>query len=302
MQRASYLYPIFAVFCLLVLNACSTRQAPAPYTHYGASGGATSAGVHTVSSGDTVYNISQRYRIAMKDIIVVNRLRAPYMLNIGQRLTLPPPQKYEVKPGDTLYGISRTFEVSLTDLARQNNLAPPYTIDSGQQLRLPNASRRYVSVAPDSKPVKITNYSANTQSGKILNTPKSAGGKMMWPVSGQVISAYGPKKSGLHNDGINIKAPRGAPVRASDNGVVAYVGNELEGFGYLVLIRHANKWMTAYAHMDNVNIKKGQTVKQGDVIGTVGSTGSVSSPQLHFEIRRGTKALDPVRYLGKHAA
>ncbi len=127
--------------------------------------------------------------------------------------------------------------------------------------------------------------------------PPRASDKFVWPVSGPVVSSYGPRQGGLHNDGINIKAPKGAPVRAADNGVVAYAGSELKGFGNLVLIRHADRWMTAYAHMDRVLVKSGQKVRQGESIGAVGDSGSVDSPQLHFEVRRGSEALNPVPYL-----
>lgn len=127
--------------------------------------------------------------------------------------------------------------------------------------------------------------------------PPHRAGRFIWPVNGRVISEYGPKEGGLHNDGVNIAAQAGSPVRAAENGVVAYAGDELKGFGNLLLVRHSNGWMTAYAHLDKMLVKRGQTLTQGQVIGTVGKTGSVDVPQLHFEIRRGTKALDPADYL-----
>jgi len=117
-------------------------------------------------------------------------------------------------------------------------------------------------------------------------------------VKGQIISGFGPKKGGLNNDGVNIGAPAGTNVVAADNGVVAYAGNELRGFGNLLLIRHADGWVTAYAHNDKLLVKRGDTVKRGQIIAQVGSTGSVSTPQLHFEIRKGTDPVDPLKYLG----
>ena len=126
---------------------------------------------------------------------------------------------------------------------------------------------------------------------------RAASGKFMRPVDGKEISGFGPKSDGLHNDGVNIKAARGTPVRAADNGVVAYTGSEMQGYGNLVLIRHADRWMTAYAHMDKTLVKKGDVVRAGQSIGTVGSTGGVDAPQLHFEVRQGTEAMDPDRYL-----
>ncbi len=112
-----------------------------------------------------------------------------------------------------------------------------------------------------------------------------------------MVSSYGAKTSGLHNDGVNIAAPRGAPVRAADNGVVAYAGKEIRGFGNLLLIKHEDGLITAYAHADSLLVKRGDVVTRGQVVAKVGQTGSVESPQLHFEVRRGTEAVDPARYL-----
>jgi murein DD-endopeptidase MepM/ murein hydrolase activator NlpD len=119
----------------------------------------------------------------------------------------------------------------------------------------------------------------------------------MAPVHGRLVSTYGPAAGGTHNDGINIAAPKGTPVLAADDGVVAYAGNELRGFGNLVLLKHADGWVTAYAHCDTITVRRGERVKRGQPIGTVGATGSVDEPQLHFEVRRGTRALDPTIYL-----
>ena len=127
--------------------------------------------------------------------------------------------------------------------------------------------------------------------------PPRSGRTFSWPVRGRVLSTFGPKADGLHNDGINIAARAGAPVVAAENGVVVYAGNELKGFGNLLLVRHADGWMTAYAHLDKALVKKGQKVTRGQAIGTVGSTGGVSQPQLHFEIRKGTQAVDPAKFL-----
>jgi murein DD-endopeptidase MepM/ murein hydrolase activator NlpD len=123
-------------------------------------------------------------------------------------------------------------------------------------------------------------------------------GQFGWPVQGQVVSKFGATADGLRNDGINISAPAGAPVVAAADGVVAYAGNELRGFGNMILIRHADGWVTAYAHNQSLSVKKGDTVKRGQTIARVGQTGNVTSPQLHFEIRKGTAAQDPMKYLG----
>ncbi|MCP5372712.1 MAG: M23 family metallopeptidase [Hyphomicrobiales bacterium] len=112
-----------------------------------------------------------------------------------------------------------------------------------------------------------------------------------------MISDFGTKARGLQNDGINIAAPRGTPVRVAENGVVAYAGNELRGFGNLLLVKHSDGWVTAYAHNDVLLVKRGQRVTRGQVISKVGKSGAVTEPQLHFELRRNNKAVDPTRYL-----
>ena len=121
--------------------------------------------------------------------------------------------------------------------------------------------------------------------------------KFTWPVKGTVISKFGTIGKGRTNDGINIKAPLGTTVKAADSGTVAYAGNELKGFGNLILIKHNDGWVTAYAHNDRLVVKKGDKVKKGEKIATVGSTGGVNTPQLHFEVRAGKKAVNPQNYL-----
>ena len=125
----------------------------------------------------------------------------------------------------------------------------------------------------------------------------AATGHFIWPVKGRLISGFGPTDNGLHSDGINIAAPAGTQVRAVDNGLVAYAGSELKGFGNLLLIRHSDGLITAYAHNGKLLVAKGDVVKQGQVVATVGKTGNVESPQLHFEVRQGTQAVDPEQYL-----
>lgn len=134
------------------------------------------------------------------------------------------------------------------------------------------------------------------------NAKPRPGGKFIWPVDGKLMSEYGSKGDGLHNDGINVAAPKGAPVYAAANGTVAYAGNEIRGFGNLLLIQHADGWMTAYAHNDKLLVRKGDKVSQGQPISTVGASGNVASPQLHFEIRRGKRAVDPLDQLGTQSA
>ena len=128
--------------------------------------------------------------------------------------------------------------------------------------------------------------------------PSGAMPAFRWPVRGRVIAGFGSKPNGAQNDGINLAVPEGTPIKAADDGVVAYAGNELKGYGNLVLIRHSNGFVSAYAHASELMVKRGDTIKRGQVIAHAGQTGNVTSPQLHFEIRKGSTPVDPTQYLG----
>ncbi|MBI1272722.1 MAG: peptidoglycan DD-metalloendopeptidase family protein [Alphaproteobacteria bacterium] len=166
----------------------------------------------------------------------------------------------------------------------------------------PEASKLGIS-AQEISPPSYSQYQADQQQVASIAPPSQAvalpsgAPSFTWPVSGPVLSGYGPKGQGLNNDGINIAAPRSAPVTAAANGTVVYAGNEMKGFGNLVLIRHEGGWITAYAHLERMLVERDAVVAQGDMIGTVGTSGGVSSPQLHFEIRQGGKPIDPEPYL-----
>ena len=120
-----------------------------------------------------------------------------------------------------------------------------------------------------------------------------------WPVRGRVITAFGPKPSGQQNDGINVSVPEGTPIKAAEDGVVAYAGNELKTYGNLVLVRHSNGYVTAYAHASEIMVKRDDPVKRGQIIAKSGQTGNVAAPQLHFEIRKGSTPVDPAPFLAK---
>ena len=129
-----------------------------------------------------------------------------------------------------------------------------------------------------------------------------SGNSFRWPVQGRIISEFGTKADGGHNDGIDVAVPLGTSVKAAENGVVAYAGDELKGYGNLVLIRHANNWVSAYAHNDEILVKRGDQVRRGQVIAKAGRTGQVSQPQLHFELRKGARPVDPTKFMGNDQA
>ncbi len=284
-----------------------------------------------VREGDTVYALSNLYQVSVRGIIEANDLKPPYRLVTGQRLLLPREVRHIVARGDSLSGIARQYGVDQTEIARLNALDPPYTIQTGRQLRVPRlpAGTPPAGAAPVSAPAPVTSAGVQSQSlpppppadapqpplpaevptagavREALETvsappPKAADG-FVWPVRGQVVSTFGAKEKGLFNDGINIAAPQGTPVVAADGGVVVYAGNELRGFGNLVLLKHDGGWITAYAHNERLLVNRGDKVERGQRIAHVGATGNVRSPQLHFEVRRGKTPVDPRRFLSGDA-
>ncbi|WP_051091228.1 peptidoglycan DD-metalloendopeptidase family protein [Methylopila sp. M107] len=163
----------------------------------------------------------------------------------------------------------------------------------------PAQSEQAFAAAPVKAQLPSNDDNVKTAALKVDPAPAAepTGPSFRWPARGRVISAYGSKSSGSKNDGVNIAVPEGTEVKASDDGVVAYSGSELKGFGNLVLIRHSNGWVTAYAHNSALNVKRGETVRRGQIIAKSGSTGSVTSPQLHFEVRKGAQTVDPIKHL-----
>lgn len=274
----------------------------------------------TVEKGDTLYTISRRYDVPLRSIIDANHLDPPFQVAAGTKLDLPQERFHVVKQGDTLYGIARLYGVEVSALASLNRLNPPYGLRAGETLFLPatveppDRSTTAVAGAPDSteapgpkpdntpgappeKPGQPSIATTAPPPEPIKRLPPRVGKGFDWPVQGRIIERYGTGPNGTHNDGINIAARPGEPVRAADAGVVAYAGNELRGYGNLVLIKHSGGYMTAYAHNSKLLVKRGEVVKRGQEIAKAGSTGTVDSPQVHFEIRQGSRAIDPTNLL-----
>lgn len=276
-----------------------------------------------VGRGDTLYSLSKRHDIQLRDLIDANNLKPPYTLRIGQVLKVPANNYHTISKGDTLYSISRQYGIDVQTLAANNGIEPPYTLIVGQRLSLktktnatpsqattqartaalPKAGGQTKTAAQASpsatkstvKPAAKTKTAKKTTPARTISKYRKT--KFVWPVRGTIISKYGTIGKGRANDGINIKAAKGTAVKAADKGTIAYAGNELKGFGNLILIKHNDGWITAYAHNDRLLVKKGQKVARGEKIATVGTTGGVNAPQLHFEIRAGKNPVNPVLYL-----
>ncbi|MHA1597529.1 MAG: peptidoglycan DD-metalloendopeptidase family protein [Alphaproteobacteria bacterium] len=297
-----------AMIVLLTLSACGwaewppsegPRSANRPLTSSGAFVGASAV---KVAKGDTVYGLSRRHRVSARNIIEANNLKPPYQLKIGQRIVLMRDRVHVVRRGDSLSSIADKYDANMYAIARVNGVKKPYTIRVGQRLRLPGRGQAVdTAKVAWKKPTaarRSTLSSARKKSLKPIQTPPKRTGKgFAWPVRGKVLSSFGAKQNGLQNDGINIQAAVGASVKAAENGVVAYAGNELRGFGNLLLIKHSGGWITAYAHNRELLVKRGEKIKKGQAIARVGSSGGVKTPQLHFELRKGKRAVDPLKHL-----
>jgi murein DD-endopeptidase MepM/ murein hydrolase activator NlpD len=259
-------------------------------------------GDHIVRKGETLYAISRRYDIPVRDLVSTNRLRAPYTLAVGQRLKVPSGQVHVVAKGETGYSISRRYGVTVSALMQENGVRPPYTLAVGQKLRLPGGASSGATQTASVSPRVVTPSQTVGRTVPSTTPPPRSSTGFDWPVAGRIASRFGPKQDGLHNDGINILARQGTPVKASDAGVVVYASNALQGYGNLLLVKHSGGWITAYAHNERLLVRQGDKVSKGQVIARVGNTGGVSEPQLHFEIRKGRQALDPLRHLSQMRA
>ncbi len=245
--------------------------------------------VYIIEKGDNLYSISKKFNFSLRELISLNRIKSPYKIFPKQQIFLPKKKIHIVKKGDTLYSISRLYKTDIFELSKRNNIENPNSIINGQKILVPQFF--------ELKEINSNYKKKKKKKDKKLVKKKVDLDGFKWPVSGKVISKYGSIKPGFFNDGINIRAKLGKSVGASRGGKVVYIGNEIPGYGNLVLLKHSENWITAYAHLDKVFLTKGALVKQGQVIGVVGETGNVKEPQLHFEIRRGKEAVDPLNFL-----
>ncbi|MEM9470629.1 MAG: peptidoglycan DD-metalloendopeptidase family protein [Pseudomonadota bacterium] len=224
-----------------------------------------------------------------------------------------------VRRGETLYSLGRAYEMRPHKIAAHNGLSMNSGLSIGQRIRIPGNGiqspvadsapaplppRQVATRTPDylDQAAPVTRQPAPVMQQETRIEQVDRGSGFRWPVRGRVISKFGSKPNNTRNEGINIAVPEGTGVRAAEAGVVAYAGNELKGYGNLVLIRHQNGWVTAYAHNSELMVKRGDAVRRGDVIARAGKTGSVKTPQVHFEVRQGATAVDPMKYLSSRTA
>ena len=292
----------------------------------GVSGGGRGLGSYQPGSqtADPAVTGSVPQAPASRPVAAAAKLAAPAPAIAKAKAPAAPaqPSVHVVVPGDTLTKIARMYGTNITELAKLNNIAPHTKLSLGDQIKVPGRSARAprpdaattaqpLSPQPKSKsaagkaqsaaPAATETVSVATQAepAPAPSSVAAANGNatFRWPAKGRIIAGFGPKTNGQQNDGINLALPEGTPVRAAEDGVVAYAGNELKGYGNLILVRHNNGYVTAYAHAKELLVKRGDPIKRGQVIARSGQTGNVDAPQLHFEIRKGPTPLDPMPML-----
>lgn len=273
-----------------------------------------------VRPGESVFEVAERVRTPIRAIIDLNNLQPPYDVTPGSVLRIPPPVVYTVRAGDTLAGVGKRFSIDPRSLANLNDIQLETSLRPGQRLALPSlvkdrgpgaaatgpqvaaslAPTRSISAATRPTIVKptfattaaikppVTKAAPATEPETDSDTTQVAAigkGKFVWPVKGEIISGYGPKGPGQRNDGINIAATAGDPVKAAAAGQVVYAGNSVPGFGNLVVIKHDGGWTSLYGNLGKMSVKIRAEVAQGQDIGSAGVSGAVDRPQVHFELR-----------------
>ncbi|WP_417581639.1 peptidoglycan DD-metalloendopeptidase family protein [Pelagibacterium sp.] len=235
---------------------------------------------HTIASGESLYTIARRYDVSATDVIAANNISSPDKIVVGQSLIIPGRPDLLAQRGQAQQVAAVSGSQTLTTPSGTPATQPANTQAAAPAAQPAPAPTTQVAAAPTQQPTPTA-------------TPSVTSDKFRWPLSGRVITDFAASRG----TGINIEAPEGTSVRAAENGEVIYVGNAVEGYGNLVLVKHANGFVSAYAHLNTIGVVKGDAISRGDAIGTVGMTGSVSRPQLHFELRKGATPVDPMPLL-----
>lgn len=259
------------------------------------------SGSHTMAPGDSLYKVARQYNVKTAELQRVNGIADPRRIRPGHVLKVP-------GAGGAPRSVAESSQAPAAPKTEAdtppkiNSTTQPTNIINGGEKKVAGLPRSSVTDAAPIAPAPQPSASAPTAKPVqvvTVNPSEDAGQRLRWPVRGKVISGFGQRADGTHNDGINLAVPLGTEVHAAENGVVAYAGSELKGYGNLVLVRHDNGWVTAYAHNDEMLVKRGDKVTRGQVIAKAGKSGQVEQPQVHFELRQGAKPVDPIPFLEK---
>jgi murein DD-endopeptidase MepM/ murein hydrolase activator NlpD len=271
----------------------------------------------TVAAGDSVKSLSERYNVPEKALLAANNIKSSKAkLKAGTELVIPVNRNYSapVETASPVQGLNPQSSAKSVPQPQQAQAKPatppvaevktaakddprkakaePEKTAKAEKAEKPEKSTKTAATAKSSEPAPDTTASLSPQQP----AEPAAAAEFRWPARGHIVQSFG-EKGGVKSDGINIALPEGTPVKAAESGVVAYAGNELKGYGNLVLIRHDNGFVSAYANNGDIKVKKGDVIRRGQVVATSGQTGNVTSPQLHFELRKGSTPVDPMQYL-----
>ena len=325
--------PIFFMLLVVILSACGNLEWPPKSTGIGYSGNeiglvnfarnthkspltlspqkkaknflesriGENSREHIVANGETLWRIAQAHNTDIYELAILNQIEPPFRIYVGQSLILSNSPGKPLK----LAAFKRTQGISREEFPLPTNSEKKLLAKGAPKIKTANDNLAFLAINPGTKPQTKRGTISSTHPPKIskrkleklygtMLPPVRKGSLFIWPVKGTLISRFGAKGRELHNDGVNIMAPKGTVVRSAGSGIVAYAGNELRGFGNLLLVKHGNGWVTAYAHNEILTVRRGDKVKKGQAIARVGSSGNVFRPQLHFEIRKGNKAVDPI--------
>jgi murein DD-endopeptidase MepM/ murein hydrolase activator NlpD len=258
-------------------------------------------GGYVVQAGDTLFGIARQNGTTVAKLVEANGLASPEAIRVGQTLRIDGGGATQVaalgapeQPLGQLRVASDGTPLPATTAAPAIKLPAPADVAAGAQVAMTVPAMPSIPVASASG---ATQASATAAIDEAVAEASSDGKSFRWPVRGRIISGFGTKPNGEKNDGINLAVPEGTSVKAVEAGTVIYAGNELEGYGNLILVRHADGWVSAYAHNKEILVKRGDQVRRGQTVSYAGMTGSVTSPQVHFELRKGAKPVNPLDYL-----
>ncbi|MPZ34998.1 MAG: peptidoglycan DD-metalloendopeptidase family protein [Rhodospirillales bacterium] len=274
----------------VALGACSNMFGPRGGTmeYPGSGAGPNAVAVYVVNEKDTVDSISQRYGVPSQTIIDRNKLKSPYTLKVGQYLELPGARFV----ADNTGGATQAAAATAPGPVKRDDLPPPGAKSEPTEHKA--ASGQPTPLSPSA--VEASKAEASKTEATVAATPPPR--RFVWPLHGKILTSYGTGQGGQKNDGIDIQATTGEPVKAADGGTVIYAGSDVAHLGNLLLVQHPGGYITAYGNNEALLVKKGDAVKKGQTIAKAGNSGGAASPRLHFEVRRGgSKTVDPMTVL-----
>lgn len=240
---------------------------------------------HRVRANETLFDIAETYQVPLRALIDQNRLEPPYAVALGRDLQLPPPRLHEVARGESFEDVARSYNVDLRSLALLNRMQPPYRVRPGDRIVLPALARARAAESP----------------APHSDAPgPRAEARFAWPLQGEIVARFGPQQGGGRLDGIEIAGREGATIAAAADGEVVYAGSDLPAYGTLVLVRHADGYVSAYGFARRALVGEGQRVRAGEPVAELGARPD-GRARLLFQVRLGAAAVDPAPLLGAAA-